>query len=173
MQIRPAVVALLFSAALALAFSWPLLTRLSATGIWDWSEAAATYEGARHTVLQYGQFPLWSPYLCGGYPAIGNPQTYWLSPVFLFVLLFGSIVGPKLAVTAYIVVGSLGMWLLARRLGISHPAALLAAPVYLTSGFMGIHLSGGQFLWLSLVWVPWIFLGYIRGRHSLPWLVGG
>ena len=167
MQSRPAVSVLVFCMVLAVAFS------LSATGVWDWSEAAATYEGARHTVLQYGQFPLWSPYLCGGYPAIGNPQTYWLSPVFLFVLLFGSIVGPKLAVAAYIFIGAIGMWLLARRLEIAHPAALLAAPVYLTSGFMAIHLSGGQFLWLSLAWVPWVFWGYLKGRHNLLYLTAG
>jgi hypothetical protein len=173
MRVNPLASALVFCAALAIAFSWPLLTRLSATGVWDWSEAAATYEGARHTVLNYGQFPLWNPYLCGGYPSIGNPQTYWVSPIFLFVLLFGSVVGPKLAVVPYIAFGGFGMWLLARRAGVPHPAALVAAPIYLTSGFMGIHLSGGQFLWLSLVWVPWIFYGYIRARESFWWLTAG
>jgi hypothetical protein len=170
---RSVFVAMVFCVALAVAFSWPLLTRLSATGVWDWSEAAATYEAARHTVFLHGQFPLWSPYLCGGYPAIGNPQTYWLSPVFLFVLLFGSIVGPKLAVVAYVAGGGAGMWLLARRLAIPHPAALLTVPIYLTSGFLGIHLSGGQFLWLTLAWVPWIFYGYVRGRLNFAWLVFG
>ncbi|HLD25665.1 MAG TPA: hypothetical protein VJC05_01310 [Candidatus Andersenbacteria bacterium] len=171
MRIQSTLLAVVFFIVVAVAFSWPLLTRLSATGVLDWTEAAATYAAARHTVLLYGQVPLWNPYLCGGYPAIGNPQTYWLSPVFLFVLLFGAVVGPKLAVPIYLVFGLLGMWRLARWLGIPDPAALVAGVVFLTSGFMGMHLAGGQFLWLTLAWVPWVFYGYLRAREHWGWLV--
>lgn len=159
--------------AVALLFSAPLLARLSARGIIDWPETAAHYAAARQTVLGARQFPLWNPYLCGGAPALGTPQTYFLSPLFLAVLLFDPVVGPKLAVPLYLFLGGLGMWLLARRLGSSSGAALLSVPVFLTSGFLAMHLAVGQFVWLTVAYLPWVFVGYLRSARRWWWLVLG
>jgi len=146
---------------------------MSATGVWDWSEAAAHYESARHTFFYHNQFPLWNPYVCGGSPALSNPQAYWMSITGLFAFLLDSTTGPKIAVAVYVGLGGLGAWLFARRLGVRDEAALLVAPVYMVSGFLATRLAAGQFLWLTIAYVPWVFYSYVRARHSLWWLVWG
>ena len=163
--------ALLASGLMAVLFAWPLLTRISATGVWDWPEAAAHYEAARLTIFRYEQFPFWNPYMCSGAPGLANPQTYWLSLTFLFALMFGVVAGPKLAIVVYLTLGGLGMWLLLRRLKIGWLAALLGPAVFLLNGFMAVHISGGQFLWLTLAWVPWVMYGYVRSRVSWRWVL--
>lgn len=156
---------------MAVLFAWPLLTRISATGVWDWPEATAHYEAARLTILRYEQFPFWNPYMCSGAPGLANPQTYWLSLTFLFALMFGVVAGPKLAAVAYLTLGGLGMWLLLRRLKIAPLPALLGPAVWLLNGFIAVHISGGQWLWLTLAWVPWVVYGYVRSREHWGWIV--
>jgi len=171
--IRPIWLILFACGLFSLSFGWPLLTHLSATGIWDWSEAASHYEATRHTIFTYGQFPLWNPYVCGGGPSLGNPQTYWLSLTGLLALMSNSIVGPKIAVLLYVFFGGIGTWLLARQLKISRAAGLLAIPIFLTSGYLATHLAAGQFLWLTLAWVPFVWLGYLKSVNNWRWLIFG
>ncbi|MFH1353685.1 MAG: hypothetical protein ABIH36_00140 [bacterium] len=160
-----------FIVAVALAFSWPVLMRLPNTGIWDWSEAMAHYEAARLTIFQYGQFPLWNPYMCGGGPALANPQTYWLSLTGALAIFIDPVIGSKLAIPIYLIIGGIGMYFWVRQVGASRLGACMSIPIFLTSGFMATHLSAGQFLWLTLAWVPWIFWGYCKSRKMWWWLV--
>lgn len=165
--------ALCSSLLFALLYAFPLFARL---GFWgpdesDWPEVASHHAAARQT-LAAGQFPWWNPYMCGGTPHFANPQTYFLSPTFLFSLLFGEVVGPKLAIPVVLAAGLLGMMLLARTLGLGGFPGLLASSVFLFSGFTTTHLANGQFLWLTLAWVPWVLVGFLRSlRGSLWWAV--
>lgn len=165
--------ALFSSLLLALLYAFPLFARL---GFWaadesDWPEIASHHAAARLT-LAAGQFPWWNPYLCGGAPHFANPQTYFLSPTFLFSLLFGEVVGPKLAIPVVLAAGLFGMMFLARTLGLDGFPGLLASSVFLFSGFTTTHLANGQFLWLTLAWVPWVLVGFLRSlRGSLWWTV--
>ncbi len=166
------IVAIFFACtAIALIFCLPIFLQLSSQGIWDWPEAAATYESFRIAALQYGEFLFWNPYMCGGAPGLANPQTYFLSISGLFALLTDSIAGPKLAVFVAIVVGSLGLLRFGRLLGIPYPAVFLAVPLFLASGFFGAHISAGQFLWLTIMWVPWVFWGYAMSFRRIEYLL--
>lgn len=157
----------------ALVFSAPLLLNLRAEGIWDWPEAVATYESVRHTVFLYGQFPLWNPYICGGSPALANPQTYFLSVPGLFALIFDPVVGPKLAIVVMLTIGGTGLLLLLRYLRVHPIASLAAVPLFFMSGFLTTHLAAGQFLWLTTTMLPWIFYGYVRSKKNMWWVVLG
>ncbi len=151
-------------------FSIPLVSRLSAEGIWDWPEAAATYESFRHSVLHYRQFLFWNPYICGGAPGLANPQTYFFSLAGLISLLTNAVIGPKIAVWLSIIIGGIGMVLFGRALAIPYPAVFLAVPLFFTSGFLATHLALGQFLWLTTMWVPWIFWGYIKSFKKIEYI---
>ena len=63
--------------------------------------------------LEFKQFPLWNPYYCGGNAMLANPQSSFLNPLFIFVLTFGEIIGLKLLIFIYLIIGLFGMFLLA------------------------------------------------------------
>jgi len=109
--------------------------------------------------------------MCGGGPSLANPQTYWLSLTGALAISIDPVIGSKLAIPLYIIIGGFGIYLLARRLGVSEIAAGIAMPIFLTSGFMATHLSAGQFLWLNLAWVPWIFWAYLKSKGNWRWLI--
>jgi hypothetical protein len=123
----------------------------------------------RHA-LREGRLPLWSDLLEGGSSPWVNPQAGVLSPLAMLARPFPiqhfllGMLALKLLLAAE------GTWLLARAVGVSRPAAALAA--------MGFALSGGMMSWAlfphtaALAWVPWLTLGVIRlfrggGRKAL------
>ena len=50
------------------------------------------------SIIEYGQFPFWNPYLGGGNILFHHPEVAILSPFLLFYLIFGAVVGLKLQV---------------------------------------------------------------------------
>ena len=109
---REIALALLFFCMLAVIFTWPILARFDNWGIQDWDQHLFYQDAPRTMLLQYGQFPLWNPYYGGGMPMLANPQSTFLSPVWIFVLIFGAVRGVKLEIVFYLVAGLLGVYLL-------------------------------------------------------------
>ena len=62
-------------------------------GILDWNEHFLYHGVPYQSIIEHGQFPLWNPYSCGGNPMLANPQSRFLSPLFLIDLAFGVVVG--------------------------------------------------------------------------------
>lgn len=163
-------IALLSSIVVALLYTFPVYARL---GFWaadesDWPELVSHLSAARQT-LAAGEFPGWNPYMCGGTPHLANPQTYFLSPTFLASLIFGEVIGPKLAFTFAIAIGLFGAFLLTETVQIRGLSVFLPGMVFLLSGFTTTHLANGQFLWLTLAWVPWIVTGFLRSLTRSRW----
>ena len=52
----------------------------------------------RMTLFEHGQFPFWNPYMYGGLPLLANPQSAFLSPSFITVIVAGEVVGTKLRI---------------------------------------------------------------------------
>lgn len=162
--------AILWSLALALLSTFPVYAHL---GHWahdesDWTEVVSYFAATRHAFAS-GQFPGWNPYVCGGSPHFANPQAFFLGLPLFFSLLFGDIVGPKVGFTIVMALGFFGSLLLAKTLGLNGAASLLPGAVFLLSGFATTHLSNGQFLWLTLAWVPWIVWGFLRSLKNYRW----
>lgn len=112
----------------------------------------------RHS-LRDGQLPLWSDLLEGGSSPWSNPQAGALSPIAMAVRAL-PIQHFLLAMLALkILLAFEGTWLLARCVGVSRPASLLAAG--------GFALSGGMMSWAlfphtaTVAWVPWLAAGTI------------
>lgn len=165
-------IALLTSVAVALLSTVPVHARL---GFWaadesDWPELVSHLSAARQT-LAAGEFPGWNPYICGGTPGLANPQTYFLSPTLLASLVFGEIVGPKVAFPLVIALGLFGTFLLAETLRLRGLPAFLPGIVFLLGGFATTHLADGQFLWLTLAWVPWVIAGFLRSLTNSRWWI--
>ena len=107
--------------------------------------------------LRAGRLPFWNPHASAGAPLLGNSQSGVFDPLALPYLLARE---PSRA-TVWVAllrlwVAGLGAFLLARRLGASPPAAMIAGIVYGTGGFTVVWLLYPHVS--SSAWFPWIML---------------
>lgn len=118
--------------------------------------------------LRAGQLPLWNPLLGMGAPLIANYQSaLFYPPTWLYFLLAAAGGLPALAwgqailVALHLAWAGLGMALLARRLGLSSLAQVVAG---LSFGLSGYLVSRAGFLSINAAaaWVPWVILGVTR-----------
>lgn len=149
---------ILFFIILGFIFSWPLTKDIQYWGIQDWDHHTAHLAQAYEVVVKYHQFPLWNPYHCGGMPAFANPQSRILSPALIFSIIFGPIIGVKLEILFYLIFGLLGFFALARYYQLTLLAAIFASSIYMLNGMFSLSLTVGMVPFLSIGFIPWVFL---------------
>jgi hypothetical protein len=164
--------ALLTGATLAgatLAICWPLgLTNRILAGV-DAFTYFMPYWAYRMAELRAGHLPLWNPYLFLGAPFLANPQAAVLYPPHW--LLNGLTPSQALVWSAL-----LHVWLAAglmyvcgrRTLGLSRPAAWLAAGLFAWGGFMLGKVENINQL-NALAWLPGLLWSYDVARRADAW----
>jgi hypothetical protein len=166
---RHLTVRLAFFCVLAAAFVWPILEQAARLNEFRDVHHLFMYErSAIDTIRRYGELPLWNPYYCGGFDAVGAPQTRFVSPTLLLGLLFGAERAEILTVFFFAIVGMEGMyrWL---RLRVEAPlAALVVAPVFALSGQYAVAYHRGWIQFMGFELVPWILLGVTLAVRRKP-----
>ncbi len=130
-----------------------------------------TYEAMRRSILEFHQFPWWNPWVSGGVPLFANPQFGLFSIQTIFVLIFGSIYGTKLAILAYLLIGFWGF----RTLFISSFKAAAVRSTLLayiwTFGTFLTQRSSGHLTFFVIQFFPWALLLYLnRAKVNKSWL---
>ena len=149
----------------------PVLAAGSQWGIWDWDHHFAFAEAERLAILDHGVIPLWNPYLSGGTFLLQHPQSSFLAPDFILILLFGAPIGMKLLIALRLALGVWGAYVLGRRIGMVPAGAALCSIAFNGSSAYVAHLAFGHFEWTLAGYLPWIVLGlleWVRSR-SLGW----
>lgn len=131
-------------------------------GFWDWDYQQSLLEATRVAFLEYGQLPLWNPYLGGGVPLAGNSLNHAWAPCILFVLCFGTIAGIKLCIAFYLALTQWGMYQLARARNLGREAALFSAAIFSLGGVYAQRLTHGHFEWIAIAWMPLILVSLHR-----------
>ena len=136
-------------------------------GIADWDYYFSLHHHYRTSIIDYGVFPLWNPYTCGGTAGLGDPEFPGLTLTFLAELVFGIEAGVRLAIWLAVAVGAVGFLLWAKRLAMSPRAAVLVAMVGALGSVNLLEITEGHVNVFAAMWIPWIFwswLGVYRGR---------
>ena len=180
---REAMWAALGSVVFALCFSWPIVRHIShgdipGFGFWtnDWDLFTQSHWVSFYTISHFREFPLWNPYKCGGMPLFGSPVAAVLTPFVLLDLLFGPVIGLRLAVIAHIAIAFGGAYFLARLLGISKLGAIACAATFAGSSWYYLRAEIGHLNFLPGAYTPWpialLYLGVER-RRLTPAALGG
>jgi hypothetical protein len=147
------------------AFCWPLLTHSGQIGVLnDWDQHLLWNWVPYETVVRYGQIPLWNPFVCGGMPMLGHPQSRWMTPFFVLHLVFGVDVGLRLEIIAHIALAFAGALVLGRTYGLSRIAAVAPAAVFAGCSYWYLHLAEGHTTWLAYAYLPWTLAAVAAGR---------
>jgi hypothetical protein len=139
----------------------------------DWLNCRSFDLITRDALLNHGQFPLRSHLIGGGFPVVAHPSDGSWAPTLLAVLLFGDVLGVKLNLLAMLLVGTWGVYGLARRwLGLAPAPAVFAALLFAFSGWAPAMLLVGfynQALYLLAPAVLWLLISGVGRPARLLW----
>lgn len=134
----------------------PLFDNADHLGRGDWDLACQWEEAIRQSILNWGQFPWWNPWVRGGFPLAGEPQVGVVSPTTPLVLAMGTAVGMRLSAVVHLLLAAEGMRRLALLCtGRAWPAAF-AGFVVAANGCMLLYTSANPHIPLSWPFMPWM-----------------
>jgi hypothetical protein len=131
------------------------------------------------SLLDYGELPLWNHYFGTGLPYLGDPISHIFSPLALLpALLLGVEDGPRLTVPLSIIASGFAQYYLARALGLSAPARVVSALVYMMNGQMAVRFETGVYAFgIAFPYIPLCYAFLIKsmttGRGAMYPLLGG
>ena len=164
-----------FYFALSAFFTWPLFAFPNATGWRDWDFHLFLHAAVLKNLVEYGQFPLWNPWYCGGNVLWANPQAAFFSPVYPLAAVMSIPLAMKISIVLHYWIGLVGIHLLlARIIGLKFlPAILFLASAFVFSGAPALHLAAGHANFLPSFYLPvflyFFFLAVRSGavRHAV------
>jgi hypothetical protein len=128
----------------------------------------------RESIANWGEIPLWSSTIMGGYPFAANPLSgLWYPPGWL-ALILPLPLGFNLLTGLHLVWGGIGLYKLLRAEGLGMPGALLAGLSFGLLPKMFAHYGAGHLTLLYAVpWTPWLLLCQRKyasntGRRNIP-----
>ncbi len=167
------LIPLLIFVLISLIYSLPILRNISYWGQMDWDQFTFWNAVPRETILKYHQFPLWNPYSNGGNVVLAHPHSSFLSPFYILVLIFGPIIGIKLEIILFLIIGLLGMFFLLKHLGLKEVSSYAGSLIFMLSSIYPLHLTEGHVEWLAMAFVPWLFLSYLKSANDRKYLYLG
>lgn len=125
-------------------------------------------EFLRQSLSTWKQLPLWNPMILSGAPFAADPLAgLWYLPNWLAVLIPGAL-GWNLLIWLHLASAGTGTWLLARKLGLSHSAAIVAGIGFSASPKLLGHVGLGHVSLLYAVsWTPWALLAAAAVAEAL------
>jgi hypothetical protein len=150
---------------------WRATDHLFVTGH-DWGWFYFQFAALHRSLFEYHQWPFWNPWYLGGSSMWGHPLTQFPTPMLLLDVLVGSVNSVRLQVVLHVWIGLLGSFWLARLLGMSRQAALLAASIFMMSTWYSLVLAAGHANFWAAAYTPWV-LGCLYGSgRDLRWALG-
>ena len=111
----------------------------------------------RETIKKWGEIPLWSSTILGGYPFAANPLSGLWYPAGWLAYLLPIPLGFNLLVGLHLIWGGLGLYKLARSEGLGVVAAVLAGISFGLLPKLFTHYGAGHLTLLYAVpWTPWL-----------------
>ena len=163
--------ALIIFTIISLIVLFPIFTNISYLGTADWDQHFFYNAVPRKTILTYHQIPLWNPYYCGGNVLLAHPESAFLSPFFIFILLFGTVIGLKLQILFHMILGMFGMFLLSKQMKLKSISCYIPAFIFMLSSWFIMHILVGHTLYLTMAYLPFIFLFYLKSLNKLKYVI--
>ena len=140
----------------------------------DW-DAHGAYRYITVIALQHGEFPWFSPWFGGGFPAWSYSEgaTNVVSPYFFLYLFFPLQVALRLEAAASTLVALFGAFALTRRFTRSVGLATFVGLLFVMNSRWSFQFNVGHTWHFQYAWLPWILFFYDRScRGAVPVATG-
>ena len=162
---------MIFFLVLASGFLLPTFKNIDYWGRGDWDAFYSLTYVPLKSLLEYGQLPMWNPYMCGGMTFVGDPESGFYSPQLIPILLFGLTAGIRVNILLHLVLSLFGMWLLGKHFGLNGYSRLFPALVYSLSSIYFKHMWEGHYTYIAMAWIPYVFYFYLEGLKDSKKLI--
>lgn len=133
----------------------------------DWDLTYSMFEVARKSLLEFGQWPQFNPWMAFGSDLNANPQAGHVSIFFLPVLLFGTYYGYKLSILIAVILGCWGAFRWFRETGADEVISGTAAMLFVAAGYFSSHIfQAGHSNTLYLYLLPWLAFAFAKLRQK-------
>lgn len=150
---------------------WPLLKNINQT-IVGWGKYYIMTLLLSQSVHDYHQFPFRTHLFESGYPFIGDIENWGLSPFGLLIYLFGGVVGVRIVVFSYILIGTLGMFYLARSiLNYNYIGSIFSSALFILSPWLAYRIIDSDFYYLCNCFIPLFFAFFIKSTKGYKYLI--
>ncbi|WP_437679744.1 hypothetical protein [Sorangium sp. So ce131] len=142
----------------------PAFDHLDRWGGHDWDMVTSFRYLTVKSLRDYGQFPGWNPYACGGYTAWGyvESDTNVVSPWLPVYLLSDLRLALRVEVLGAAVISALGAWFFAGRFTRSPAARAFACVVFVVNSRWAMQAATGHAMHLYYAWTPWALAFFDR-----------
>jgi hypothetical protein len=142
----------------------PAFRDMKALGSHDWDQMESHRYLVQKTIRQYGQFPFWNPYGCGGTPSWAGLESgsTIVSPWFPFYLFASLPVALKVELAGTALISAIGTWLFAGRFTKSAALRAFCCVVFVVNGRWALQAAVGHTWHLYYAWTPWVFYFFDR-----------
>jgi hypothetical protein len=149
-----------------LSLAYPMMQNPDGLGFADWDFVLDKFEAARRTILIWGQFPWWNPWVRGGFPLAAEPQIGAVSIATPLVLALGTTIGLRVAAILWLLIAVEGTYRLAW-LWFREPwAAAATALIFGLNGAVILTTSMCYVLAMSYCSLPWLaYFSFQIGRR--------
>jgi hypothetical protein len=150
--------------ALILGVNAGTLSETHLLGTHDWDQMYAHRYLVSKTIREYGQFPFWNPYSCGGHTAWGGLESAVtvVSPWLPAHLLFSLPLATRIEIVGTALLSAIGTWLFAGRFTKSPGARALACAMFVVNGRWAFQTAVGHTWHLYYAWTPWALYFFDR-----------
>jgi hypothetical protein len=135
----------------------------------DWDLTYSTFEVARKSVVEFGQWPSYNIYCAFGSDLDANPQATHASIFFIPVLLFGTFYGYKLSILLAILIGCWGAFKLFKTIQPDKVLSVCMALVFVGCSYFSRHIfQAGHSNMMYFYLLPWLafFLNRLLDSHK-------
>ena len=169
-RLRAAAPYLLYAAIVAW-YCAPLFASPDGVGVYDWDQHLFYYGVVLKNIVEYGQWPFWNPWYCGGNVMWQNPQVALLSPAYPLTAILSLQLAMKVNIVLHYWIGFIGMHvLLTRVIGLQFlPAVIYLATLVTASGAPAIHLRVGHSVFLPGFYLPLQLYCFFMALRTGAW----
>ena len=122
----------------------------------------------RRSLIEWGQVPLWNPMILSGAPFAADPLAGLYYPPNWLAVVLNPGVAFNLLAWLHIAWGGIGMWKLARALGITSGPAIVTGLAFAGMPKLIGHIGLGHVsLVFAVYWTPWILLAFEKAVREM------
>ncbi len=122
----------------------------------------------RHSLIEWGQIPLWNPMILSGTPFAADPLSGLYYPPNWLAFAIGPGVAFNLLTWLHLTWAGLGTWKLSKTLGVSSGPAIVAGLAFAGMPKLIGHVGLGHVsLVFAVCWTPWVLLAFDKAVERI------
>lgn len=124
------------------------------------------------SVFEHKSMYLWDPYTYGGNPFFGHPETYFVTPTLILLLITKNLFFALNATLIFhLFLMGLGMYLLVLRFTKNKESAFLSAIIYMFNSYsFNFGVYGNLSVLIPISFAPFVFLFMDKALHIKKWV---